>query len=63
MTHDTDSPQPSPSLLDQLAQLSSADLRARLDALEAEARAVRTLLRSVLARERLLARRREATHA
>jgi hypothetical protein len=46
-----------------IAQLSADEIRARLDELDAEQRALRVLLRSVAARERALARRRETTHA
>jgi hypothetical protein len=56
---------PPPDALSLLSQLTVADVRARLDALEDERRALLTLLRSLRARERAAAarRRREACHA
>jgi hypothetical protein len=54
--------QPAPPLSDALglfAKLTAADVRARLDALDDERRALLTLLRSLLARERAAARRQE----
>ena len=47
---------PAPDPLILLARLTVADVRARLDALEAERRALSTLLRSLRARERAAAR-------
>jgi len=47
-------PAPDPLILH--ARLTVADVRARLDALEAERRALSTLLRSLRARERAAAR-------
>jgi hypothetical protein len=55
--------QPAPPLSDALgllSQLTVADVRARLNALDDERRALLTLLRSLLARERAAGRRQEA---
>jgi hypothetical protein len=46
-----------------LDRLSAEEIRNRIDRLDAEQRALRVLLRSVLARERALAKRQEARHA
>lgn len=51
----TATPTPDPTAL--LAQLTADQILARLDALEAEARSLRVLLRSIRARERAAARR------
>jgi len=52
-----------PDAISLLSRLTVADVRARLDALEAERRALLTLLRSLRARERAAARRQEVSRA
>jgi hypothetical protein len=60
----TAAPPPTPpDALSLLARLTVADVRARLDALEDERRALLTLLRSLRARERAAARRQGVQHA
>jgi hypothetical protein len=61
-TPDTSLSQPD-DLVALLGRLTAAELRERIAQLEAEQRALRALLRSVSARERALARRREGPHA
>jgi hypothetical protein len=55
---------PAADVADLISRADSGQIRARLALLEAEQRALRTLLRSVVARERVLARRQreEVTH-
>jgi hypothetical protein len=55
-------PAPVPDALDLLSRLTVADVRARLDALEAERESLLTLLRSLRARERAAARRQGGRH-
>jgi hypothetical protein len=58
-----DSPPAELDVLTLLSQLSADGICARLDALEAERRALQTLLRAARARERSLTRARKAAHA
>jgi hypothetical protein len=50
-------PIPKPDLLEQLRDLTAEQVLARLDDLEAEAKGLRVLYRSLRARERAAARR------
>lgn len=63
MTHSDPSPTLSSDPVSLLSQLSADAIRARLDALDAERRALAVLLRSALARDRALARKRGVQHA
>jgi hypothetical protein len=59
-THSASTP---PEVLTLLSRLTVAEVRARLDAIEDERRALLTLLRSVRARDRSAARRQEVPRA
>jgi hypothetical protein len=62
MATTTPTPNP-PDALSLLSRLTVAEVRARLDAIEAERRGLLALLRSLRARERAAARQQEVARA